>query len=73
MENPFKWRHYESEIILLCVRWYLRYALSSLLGGAPAVETRRHRGEQGDEVVHQFVLGLGFADYFHPASLTFQQ
>ncbi|HZF41059.1 MAG TPA: IS6 family transposase, partial [Blastocatellia bacterium] len=24
--NPFKWRHYESEIILLCVRWYLRYA-----------------------------------------------
>ena len=24
----FKWRHYESKIILLCVRWYLRYALS---------------------------------------------
>ena len=24
----FKWRHCESEIILLCVRWYLRYALS---------------------------------------------
>ena len=28
MDNPFKWRHYESSIILLCVRWYLRYALS---------------------------------------------
>jgi transposase, IS6 family len=26
--DPFKWRHYEGEIILLCVRWYLRYALS---------------------------------------------
>jgi transposase, IS6 family len=26
--NPFKCRHYQSEIILLCVRWYLRYALS---------------------------------------------
>jgi len=26
--NPFKWRHYESEIILLCVRWYLSYPLS---------------------------------------------
>src|SRR5947209_611412 len=26
--SPFKWRHFESEIILLCVRWYLRYALS---------------------------------------------
>ena len=24
----FKWRHFESEIILLCVRWYLRYPLS---------------------------------------------
>ena len=28
MDNPFKWRHHESEIIQLCVRWYLRYALS---------------------------------------------
>ena len=24
----FKWRHFQSEIILLNVRWYLRYALS---------------------------------------------
>jgi IS6 family transposase len=27
-ENPFKWRQYQPAIILLCVRWYLRYALS---------------------------------------------
>ncbi len=26
--SPFKWRHFEGEIILLCVRWYLRYSLS---------------------------------------------
>ncbi len=26
--TAFKWRHYQAEIILLCVRWYLRYALS---------------------------------------------
>ena len=26
--SPFKWRHSHSEIILLCVCWYLRYALS---------------------------------------------
>ncbi len=26
--TAFKWRHFEAEIILLCVRWYLRYALS---------------------------------------------
>jgi transposase, IS6 family len=27
-QHPFKWRHYEAEMILLCVRWYLRYSLS---------------------------------------------
>jgi IS6 family transposase len=26
--NPFKWRHFEPAIILLCVRWYCRYQLS---------------------------------------------
>jgi transposase, IS6 family len=26
--TPFKWRHFEAEIILLCVRWYVRYPLS---------------------------------------------
>ena len=28
MENLFKWRHFQPTIILICVRWYLRYALS---------------------------------------------
>jgi transposase, IS6 family len=27
-QHLFKWHHFQSEIILLCVRWYLRYALS---------------------------------------------
>jgi transposase-like protein len=27
-QNPFKGRHFEGDIILLCIRWYLRYALS---------------------------------------------
>lgn len=27
-ENLFKWKHYESEIIVLCIRWYLKYPLS---------------------------------------------
>ena len=26
--NPFKWRHFPGEPILLCVRWYLRYPLA---------------------------------------------
>jgi transposase-like protein len=30
MSDPalFKWRHFEAEIIVCAVRWYLRYALS---------------------------------------------
>ena len=27
-QNPFKWRHFQADIILLCVRWYLRSSLS---------------------------------------------
>jgi transposase, IS6 family len=26
-QHPFKWRHFQPDIILLCVRWYLRYSL----------------------------------------------
>ena len=26
--HPFKWRHFQADIILLCVRGYLRYPLS---------------------------------------------
>jgi transposase, IS6 family len=25
-QQPFTWRHFQPDIILLCVRWYLRYA-----------------------------------------------
>jgi transposase-like protein len=27
-KNSFKWKHYETDIILLTVRWYLQYNLS---------------------------------------------
>lgn len=27
-QQPFKWRHFQSDIILLCIRWSLRYPLS---------------------------------------------
>ncbi len=26
--HPFKWRHFEPDIILMCVRWYCRFQLS---------------------------------------------
>jgi hypothetical protein len=28
LSNSFKWKHYEGEIILLNLRWYLKYPLS---------------------------------------------
>ena len=28
LSSPFKWRHYQSEVILVCARWYLSYPLS---------------------------------------------
>jgi transposase, IS6 family len=28
LSNSFKWKHYEGEIILLNVRWYLKYPIS---------------------------------------------
>ena len=43
-QHPFKWRHFEAEIILLCVRWYLRYALSY----RNLEEMMRERGLQVD-------------------------
>ena len=42
--GPFKWRHFEAEIILLCVRWYLRYSLSY----RDLEEMMRERGLQVD-------------------------
>jgi len=27
-QHPFKWRHFQAEIILLCVKWDVRYSLS---------------------------------------------
>jgi transposase-like protein len=38
--NPFKWRHYPGDIIMWCVRWYLRYPLSV----AQMAEMTRERG-----------------------------
>jgi transposase, IS6 family len=54
-QNPFKWRHFQSEIILLCVRWYLRYPLSyrqleemMLERGLPVDHTTIYRWVQHD-------------------------
>ncbi len=52
--NPFKWRHFEAEIILLCVRWYLRYSLSY----RDLEEMMRERGLQVDHTtIYRWVQG----------------
>ena len=52
--SPFKWRHFEAEIILLCVRWYLRYSLSY----RDLEEMMRERGHAARSPYH---LSLGAA------------
>ena len=36
--NPFKWRHYPGDIIMWCVRWYLRYPISFTQMAEMAIE-----------------------------------
>lgn len=47
--SPFKWRHYEAEVILLCVRWYCRYQLSYR-------DVEEMMNERGLEVDHSTVF-----------------
>ncbi len=46
--SPFKWRHFLSEIILLNVRWYCRYALSYR-------DLEQMMAERGIEVDHSTI------------------
>ncbi len=57
MENPFKWRHYQSGIILLTVRWYLRYALSYR-------DLEEMMTERGLSVVHTTIFR--WVQYYSP-------
>jgi transposase, IS6 family len=47
-QQPFKWRHFEAEIILVCVRWYLRYALNYR-------DLEELMGERGRSVDHKTI------------------
>ena len=47
--NPFKWKHYEGEFILLTVRWYLKYALSYR-------NLKEMMAERGVEVDHTTIM-----------------
>lgn len=55
MSTPplFKWRHFQSDIILLNVRWYCRYALSY----RDLEEMMRERGIEVDHAtINRWVL-----------------
>lgn len=43
-QHPFKWRHYEAEMILLCMRWSLRSALGA---GSTKLLCKEPRAEVG--------------------------
>ena len=43
--NKFKWKHFSKDIILLCVRWYLKYNLSYR-------DLKEMLAERGIEVSH---------------------
>jgi transposase-like protein len=47
--NLFKGRHFDREIIVLCVRWYLTYKLSSR-------DLVQMMAERGIEVTHTTIL-----------------
>jgi transposase-like protein len=49
--NSFKWKHYEGEIILLNVRWYLKYALSYR-------NLKEMMAERGIKVDHTTIMRL---------------
>jgi transposase, IS6 family len=50
--DPFKWRQYQGEIILLCVRWYLRYALSYRDLEATVLKVKQKVAWQADAKPH---------------------
>ncbi|GAC1349134.1 MAG: hypothetical protein NVS4B7_19030 [Ktedonobacteraceae bacterium] len=44
--HPFKWRHFQAEIILLCVRWY---------GGRPSHRGTRRLPHKSKDMGHEGV------------------
>jgi transposase-like protein len=50
LSNSFKWKHYEGEIILLNVRWYLKYPLSYR-------NLKEMMIERGIKVDHSTIMG----------------
>jgi transposase-like protein len=69
-QSLFKWRHFESEIILLCVRWYLRYAVAlSRSGGNDArtgsvrIRKKACHGDRLRGILIRTTTHLNFLEY----------
>ena len=52
-EDLFKWKHYQPDIILLTVRWYLRYNLSF----RDLVEMMEERGLSLAHTTNDYAVG----------------
>lgn len=64
--DPFKWRHYQGEIIILCVRWYLRHAFNY----RDLEEMMRERGLSVDHTGSAYLAsayGLKIHSVYRPA------
>jgi hypothetical protein len=64
VENPFKGRHFQADIILICTRWYLRYALSY----RDIEEMMTERGLSVDRALLQKILSSSNLRRFIPES-----
>jgi transposase-like protein len=51
LSNSFKWKHFVGEIILLNVRWYLKYSLSYR-------NLKEIIIERGIQVDHNTIMGI---------------
>ena len=58
IERLFDGRHFDREIIVLCVRWYLRYKLSlrDLVGMIPQGDFLRGVAERGLSLAHTTIM-----------------
>lgn len=65
--SPFKWRHFEPQLILWCVRWYCRFQLSY----RDVEEMMKERGLDVDHsTVFRWVRALCSADQQTHASAS---
>jgi hypothetical protein len=68
--NPFKWRHFQAEIILRCVRWYLRYPTRLPRSGGHDARARLAHSVSGSVSFQKWSLEYARAYYRRGRTLS---